>query len=178
MELDTLPENTSTSIGADIQDLVNEVRAIENQLYQLDKEVVALKDRRNGLLRRSIPDLLLAAGTNLISTPGGYRVSIRKYNYVRVKDKSALSEYLESRGDDSLIDTTMRIKNISQNIRDSIRDIVLTSGGVVMKMDDSMHHSTQRKYFNELIEKEPQEVDRIKQIGEVSEYYETKIHKE
>ena len=51
-------------------------------------------------------------------------------------------------------------------------------GGFVAKLDHSLHHSRQRKYFNDLITTNPEELDRIKTIGEVSDYYETRIHKE
>ena len=178
--LDThVSDSTQESTVADsVEQAVLESRKIEEEIYQLNKQLVDLKDKRDYILKKHIPNLLISIGTTLIKTPLGFRVNIKKYNYLKIKDKDRLESYLESRGDETLLDSTFRIKKLTEHARYNIRRVVADLGGIISSSTHAMHHSTQRKYFNDLLNAEPQELDRIKQIGEVSEYYETRIHKE
>ena len=167
-----------STVAGSVEQAVLESRKIEEQIYQLNKQLVDLKDRRDYILKKHIPNLLISIGTTLIKTPLGFRVNIKKYNYLKVKDKDRLESYLESRGDETLLDSTFRVKKLTEGARRLVKAAIQDFGGIISSSTHAMHHSTQRKYFNDLINAEPQELDRIKQIGEVSEYYETRVHKE
>ena len=167
-----------SSTASNLEDAIDRVKELEEEIYEVEKTLLALKDSREYLLKKYIPRLLTSVGTTLLRTAKGFKVSIRLIHYLKVKDKARLEDYLEARGDAGLLDTTLRINKLTLAQRKELRTAVTKMGGFVAKLDHSLHHSRQRKYFNDLITTNPEELDRIKTIGDVSDYYETRIHKE
>ena len=78
-----------------------------------------------------------------------------------------------------LMDTVFRIKKLSAKARRKLRAIITQDlEGVIAKQDHTLHHSTQRKYINDLLTQHPEELERIQHIGDVSDYFDTRIRKE
>lgn len=177
--LDRINSGTAnnSSAAVPIENAIDEVEKLEEKIYDIEKYLLDLKDRKEHLLRKYIPNLLVKLGINILETQRGYKVSIKHIHYLRVKDKDRLEVFLESRGDDGLMDTVVRIKKLPAVQRRKLRALIADLGGLVSKQDHTLHHSTQRKYFNDLIQSDPgQEImARIESIGEIKDYYETKI---
>ena len=171
--------NSNTPVASQIDKAIEELHRVEVEIYETDKQLVELRDKKEYILKKYIPKLLESIGTTLIKTPNGFKVSTKKYHYLKVRHKDRLEAYLESRGDSMLMDTVFRIKKLSSAARHKLRAIITQElGGLVAKSDHSLHHSTQRKYINDLLTQHPEELERIQRIGEVSDYFDTRIRKE
>ena len=154
-----------------IEKAANELDRIDEELYLIDKKQRGLKQRKEYIARTLLPSLM--GGSTVIETDSGLKVTSRRFLYVTIKDKEKLVKFLESRGDSDLMETSLRIKRLPKEARSAIRDFVVEQGGFVSKIDTSLHHSTQRKYFNELLTEHPEIQDQI-DFGEVKDYFETK----
>ena len=161
-----------------IDEAIQEVERIEEDLFVLEKRLIALKDRKKSILTKYIPRIMKTLGTTLIRTPRGIRVTIKKHIAVKIKDKDRLAVFLETRGDDILMDTSFRIKKLKNQDRNTIKEAIKQHGGVIVRADHGLHHSTQRSYFNRLLTEHPELYDRIATIGDISEYYDTKYLRE
>ena len=113
--LDTVDDGAilDSSIADNLEEAVDRVKELEEEIYEAEKTLLALKDSKEYLLKKYIPRLLTSVGTTLLRTTKGFKVSIRLIHYLKVRDKVRLEAYLEARGDAGLLDTTLRINKLT-----------------------------------------------------------------
>ena len=175
--LDKLPEIADVGIAQTtteaIEKAADELDNIEEQLYTIDKKTRQLKERKDYITKTYIPRVL--GGANTLETESGLKVIVRRFMYITVKNKDRLMAYLDRRGDGDMIDTTIKVKRLPEAVRERIRDMIVDAGGFISKSDRSLHHSTQRSYFDKLLKNNPEQQAIIEKFGEVKEYFETKV---
>ena len=156
---------------------VDELEAVEDSIYQAEKTLNMLKARRDLINKKYIPALLTQLGVTIVDTLNkGYKVTIKRYLYVKIKNKEELEKFLDSRGDSALMDTVVRIKKLTAGARRALKKVISEElKGVVQKQDYTLHHSTQRSYFNKLLTQNPELIGKVEQFGEVKEYHDTKV---
>ena len=179
--LDRVDDESKPLPGGDelvlaVETAVDELERVEDAIYQAEKTLNALKTRKDFINKQYIPKMLTHLGTTVVETLKGYKVSIKKYMYVKVNNKKGLADFLTSRGDEVLMDTTVKIKKLSVGTRGQLRRIIVEElNGIVQKVDYSLHHSTQRAYFNRILTENPGLAEEIESFGDVKEYHDTKI---
>ena len=101
---------------------VDELESVEDSIYQAEKTLNMLKARRDLINKKYIPALLTQLGVTIVDTLNkGYRVTVKKYLYVKIKNKEELEKFLDSRGDSALMDTVVRIKKVNGRCQEGIK---------------------------------------------------------
>jgi len=122
----------------------------EKAYKEAEKEAKELKKQFNKVSMELIPDAMTSVGMTSFKLDNGEEVSYSEELNASIKDQGKLTKFLESRGDDALIKTTLELGKIPQNILHRIMRDFEENYGLVPEVKESVHHKTLGAYFKEL----------------------------
>ena len=158
----------------DVAKACTKLERAKKRAEELERLIKANK-REIGRLRHTIiPHLMVEEGVQSIVLDDGRQVVINLENFVNVTDKKAFHRFLEARKEDHLIKMIMRFEKMSHERRQELLRHMMREEYDV-DISEDVHHQTCRKYFQELLERNPALETEVSEFGKITQRWNTKV---
>ena len=118
--------------------------------------------------------MLLEEGITKCILEDGRQVSITSDVSVSIKDKEAFHKFLEEQDSAQHIKTVMKFDKMSTENRKKLLRFLMENG-YGLSQEEAVHYQTARKYFKDLLEREPKQEKVVEVFAKVSNFWHTKI---
>jgi hypothetical protein len=151
-----------------LAELVREYKNLQEQVQVAEDTLKLMKANFARISGEEIPAFLAQAGLTEVKLYDGSRVTVTEGISVTVKDQESFSNFLASRGEESIIKSSYNCEKLGSAERSAIAN-VLEKMGVAYTTDDKVHPQTLKKYFRELlgVGKQPDQIEAGIQKGEI-----------
>ena len=139
----------------------------EKQIYLINREIRSLE-------REQIPFLMLEEGITNCILNDGRQVLIKPDVSVSIKDKEKFHSFLEKQDSAQHIKTVVKFDKMSTEKRRKLLRFLM-DGEYGSSQEDAVHYQTARKYFKDLLEREPKLEKVIELFASVSHFWHTRI---
>ena len=153
MNLDYLTNHKEESTEDSLQKIValsQQFLEAKDELALAEYQAKQAKKRFNTLSMELIPDALMNAGVTSFELTDGSKISYKEEVSTSVKDIERLTKFLEERGDDDIVKTTINVGKLPQNIVNKIMKDFGDKYGLVPEIKSSVHHKTLSSYISTL----------------------------
>lgn len=140
------PDNVLARIAAKAE----EYKASRQRLADLEEAMKDEKKLFNKISQEDLPTLLRANGLESVTLQTGEKVSVKEDLSASIKDAEKLAKFLEERGDDALIKTTMEFGKVPAEILEHMRRTLADNYGLYPDIKQTVHSQTLAKYFRNL----------------------------
>lgn len=127
LEKATLPEENA--LGK-LQQLVELLEDYNDQIADMETSLSEFKERALELRQKEIPDLLAQYGLSEIKLANGKKVTIKQDCRASVKDFEAFYAFLQSRGEEDFIKTTLELGKMPSAAVVAAQKAVLQATGI------------------------------------------------
>jgi len=149
-QLDNSPEAPDEDSLQRLLNLANEFKAKKLQLEHLEAEVKASKKEFNTLSQELIPQSMQKLGMSSFMLETGESISFKEEVSVSVKDYDALADFLDERGDSSILKITMEIGKVPKDILSKITQMLAEQFGIFTEAKQFVHPQTIKSYVKNL----------------------------
>lgn len=149
--LDHLTEHVAAEPEATTLEQITEYAMIlQNKREELAEIEADVKDKKaviNKLEQELLPEAMLAVGLTEFKLASGKKVSLKEELSCSVKDYSLLGTFLEERGDDALLKSTIEVGKLPDNIVGMILNDLKDKYDIDGTSKTYIHPSTLKAYF-------------------------------
>jgi len=138
---------------ASLERLVKLADLYKERKKQVEAAEVALKEAKknfNKLSQELIPETMSSLGMSSFKLDDGREVSYKQELSATVKDYGKLVKFLEDRGDDSIVKTSLELGKLPQNIVNRIMRDFSETYDLFPDVKTSVHHKTLSSYLSKL----------------------------
>ena len=125
-----------------LENLKRDIETVENTLEKLKKEYTKLS-------QEEIPELFNIIGIDSI-TVAGKKVTVTQDLSASVKDMPSFIQFLEDRGDASIVKTDMSFGKLDPSITRRCQTILAESFGLYPEVKNTIHPATLKKYIKDI----------------------------
>lgn len=125
-----------------LENLKADIETVETTLERLKKEYTKLS-------QEEIPELFNTIGIDSI-TVAGKKVTVAQDLNASVKDMPAFIEFLESRGDASIVKTDMSFGKLDPSITRLCQKVLAENFGLYPEIQNKIHPATLKKYLKDI----------------------------
>ena len=130
--------------------LIEEMNTYAAQVAEKELELKELKKKYNALNQQKIPYLLNSAGLSELKLADGRKVTVQEKYSPSVKDWDTFFEFMTRHGDDSLIDSVIKVGKLPANIIKRIKEFFFEQLELSVDVEQKVHHARMPGYIKEL----------------------------
>lgn len=134
----------------EIANYSKEILLLRKEAAELENQLALKKKHLQKYEQELLPRAMLSIGMTKFSLSSGQEVKIEEELSCSVKDYSALYDFLEERGDDALIKTSIEIGKLPQNILNRVLRDLKERFDLEGTSRLYIHPSTLKAYFKRL----------------------------
>lgn len=128
---------------------VNRLEAIKQDIETVENTLDRLKKEYTKLSQEEIPELFNTIGIDSI-TVAGKKVTVTQDLSASVKDMPSFIQFLEDRGDASIVKTDMSFGKLDPSITRRCQTILAESFGLYPEVKNTIHPATLKKYLKDI----------------------------
>jgi len=144
-----------------IMTYANKLSVATAELKALELQVKEKKSEVNQLSQGVLPDAMTEAGLQKLELADGSKLEVKEMMSYSVKDMSLLQKFLEERGDDALLKTSLELGKLPSNIVTMVLRTLKDEFSVEAEHKTTIHAATLKAYFNNLLGLGKQEAEMI-----------------
>ena len=130
--------------------LATEFKEKKNAVDRMETALKEEKERFNKLSQEIIPQSMQQLGLSSFVLGTGESISYKEDISVSVKDYAAFSDFLDSRGDSSILKLTLEIGKVPKDICEKITQLLAEKFGIFADIKPFVHPQTLKKYVKDL----------------------------
>lgn len=138
------------NVLARISEKAEEYKASRQRIAEIEAALSEEKKTFNRISQEELPTLLRANGLESVTLNTGEKVVVKEDLSVSIKDAEKLARFLEERGDDALLKTTMEFGKVPSEILEHLRRTLANDYGLFPSIKQTVHSQTLAKYFRNL----------------------------
>lgn len=130
--------------------MVVRFREAEKEVAQLEEDLKNAKERFNQVSQIDIPQLLLQNGLSEIRLSTGEKLRVSQEISASVKDIDLFRDFVNERGDEDILKTTLTLGKTPHEIVDKVRRMLMEQFELMSEITTTVHPMTLKKYIKEI----------------------------